>query len=471
MRIVPFIEPKLSDMQAGFRPARGCRDNILILAMSIHHLIESAADDTRSLGIITYIDFVAAFDSVLHSYLLTALKQYGVPLKYCRLVEAIYESATVRVRIQEAGGARSYSRNIAIKRGVIQGDIPSPVCFLVALDKLMKEHGGLNTGIQITNNLMLSELEFADAAIPNKDTITASLRLSNLDRHAKEQAGMTISIPKTKVQHIRPRPRVSETTENDVTSLPAEKQFQHKCDACEMTYPTRHGLSVHKGRWCKRNKRAKKPSRKGTVCDRIIKRIKVEQYQNTLDTVKMGNAELENVYSFVYLGAEIAGDGDNEVTVSHRIDVAWGRYAEYRAILTSTKLPVSMRVRFYVAVIISTMIYGCCAWLLTDIIKRKLNGVNSKMLAMITRNAIHKEAADPTFNIIDYVLQRRWRYLGHVLRLDKERSVRRYLLELSPREAPFIAGSLLSDTRFETVDDMIEAAANREQWQQTWTDR
>ena len=57
MRIIPFIEPKLSDMQAGFRLGRGCRDNILILTMAIHHLLERTGVGD-SAGVITYIDFV-----------------------------------------------------------------------------------------------------------------------------------------------------------------------------------------------------------------------------------------------------------------------------------------------------------------------------------------------------------------------------------------------------------------------------
>ena len=128
-------------MQAGFRKGRGC----------------------RTLGIITYIDFTAAFDSILHSYLHNAIKSYGVPLMYCRLVRAIYDSAKVRVRIQEKNGKRMYSRNVDIRRSIIQGDIPSPVCFLIALDKkLLKDHGALNQGIQINEYLVLSHLAFAD---------------------------------------------------------------------------------------------------------------------------------------------------------------------------------------------------------------------------------------------------------------------------------------------------------------------
>ena len=160
------MTPKLTDMLAGFRKDRGCRDNILILTSVIDYLLRTAEDSARSQGILTYIDFTAAFDSILHSYLLNALKSYGVPLKYCRLVKAIYESAQVRVRIQEKSGAKSYSRNIIIIRGVIQGDIPSPICFLIALDKLLKDHGDIERDLKVGNSLLLSDLEFAYHCCP-----------------------------------------------------------------------------------------------------------------------------------------------------------------------------------------------------------------------------------------------------------------------------------------------------------------
>lgn len=465
LRILPYISPKLSDMQAGFRKSRGCRDNILILIMTIQHLLKEAEDDARSQGIITYIDFTAAFDSILHSYLLGALKQYGVPLKYCRLVKAIYDSAKVRVRLQSQGGNKSYSRSIPVNRGVIQGDVPSPVCFLVALDRILREHGGLDTGIRISDNLLLSDLEFADdAALPNEDTDSATNRLTTLDIGAKEEAGMIISIPKTKVQHIRKRPTVSSTTENDILNLPAEKKFKFECDKCSMTYPTKHGLSVHKGRWCKKRKTAKKPSRKGTVADRIITRQKIEDYHQALDKVKIGTNTLENVYSFVYLGAEIASDGDPEVTVKHRCDIAWARFNEYRKVLTAAKLPVDMRIRLLKSLVTSAMIYGSSAWLFTNRMKQKLNGVNSKMLSLVTRRSIHDEARQPTFDVVEHVMSRRWEYLGHILRLDDHRALRRYLLELSPAEQPFPEGSLLADTNFQTIAEMNEAASDRNNW-------
>ena len=466
LRILPYITPLLSDMQAGFRKNRGCRDNITILVTVINHLLKTAEQEV-SQCVMTYIDFTAAFDSIKHSYLISALKEYNVPLKYCRLVKLIYDSAAMRVRIQEVGGKKSYSRNINIRRGVIQGDIPSPVCFLVALDKLLKDHGQLDKGILISTNLSISELDYADdCALPSPNSTTASERLTNLDTNAQREAGMVISIPKTKAQHIMKQPKMPDTTEVDVQNLPEDKQFKFRCEFCDMTYPTKHGLAVHQGRWCKKRKTSKKPSRKGTVADRIIKRMKTEVHQATLPKVHINNSELENVYSFTYLGADIPADGNPEVAVQHRTNIAWGRFGEYRTTLLSTKLPRSTRVRLYRTLIgQTTMIYGCEAWSFTEKIKKKINGVNSKMLSQITKRTIHQEAASPTFNIVGYIRKQRWSYLGHIIRLDPNRALRKFVIDLAPEEAPFTEGSLTADSHFSTKEELINAANNRVEWQ------
>ena len=91
---------------------------------------------------------------------------------------------------------------------------------------------------------------------------------------------------------------------------------------CHIIYPSKHGLFVHKERWCKGRKRHKKPSRKVTVADRVVQRHKVDEFQKTLDQVKLDGIDLDSVYSFIYLGAEIAGDGDHSITLKHRCNIA-----------------------------------------------------------------------------------------------------------------------------------------------------
>ena len=210
--------------------------------------------------------------------------------------------AAVRVRLQERNGSKNYSRNVPIRRGVIQGDIPSPVCFLVALDKILKDHGSLHIGLQVTADLLLSDLEFADdASLPNENTDAASARLTTLDQKAQEKAGMQISIPKTKNQHIMKRPAVTPTTESDIDNLPPEKALKFICDKCNYSFANYHGMRVHQGIHCKKRKTTKKQIRKGTVADKVITEMKIREYQKQLPKVRIGNEELDNVYSMEYL--------------------------------------------------------------------------------------------------------------------------------------------------------------------------
>ena len=86
-------------------------------------------------------------------------------------------------------------------------------------------------------------MEFADdAALGNTITDTASIRMTNLDSGSAE-AGMSISKPKTKAQHIRHRPKVAATMEADIANLPMQDL-------------------LHKGKWCKGRKALIASSRK-----------------------------------------------------------------------------------------------------------------------------------------------------------------------------------------------------------------
>ena len=111
-----------------------------------------------------------------------------------------------------------------------------------------------------------------------------------------------------------------------------------------------------------------------------------------------------------------------------------------------------------------TLTYACGAWLFTDDLKKKLNGVNSKMLSQITKRSIHQEAANPTFNTVDFVMQQRWEYLGHILRMDHYRATRRFLIELSPSNPPYIDGSLFADAPHRTVQELRDLASDRDLW-------
>ena len=93
------------------------------------------------------------------------------------------------------------------------------------------------------------------------------------------------------------------------------------------------------------------------------------------------------------------------------------------------------------------------------------------MLANITKRSTHEEAKDPTFDAIESVYQRRWTYLGHVLRMEEDQPVRKFLLGTSPDRSPYIPGSLLDDTDFDTIDEMVIVANDRKRWKKLYRKR
>ena len=83
---------------------------------------------------VTFVDYTAAFDTVSHKFLDKALKEAGVPIKMHTMFRAAYQSATAFTTTTGAGGVEVKSGTFPIRRGVLQGDITSPLYFILALE-------------------------------------------------------------------------------------------------------------------------------------------------------------------------------------------------------------------------------------------------------------------------------------------------------------------------------------------------
>ena len=129
---------KLPDTQAGFRPARGCRDNVCALRWFINMVLREGRQ-----AVVTFIDYSAAFDTESQLFLDSALAETGISSKVWRIVQAIF----VRIRQQDGGVAMSEPFNI--DRGVLQGDIFSPVCFIAGLDRIFRLYDHVNPGMTV----------------------------------------------------------------------------------------------------------------------------------------------------------------------------------------------------------------------------------------------------------------------------------------------------------------------------------
>ena len=94
----------------------------------------------------------------------------------------------------------------------------------------------------------------------------------------------------------------------------------NKCESCGREFTKQRGLNIHMARWCDCGRTQR--SCRGTLTDTAVKTAKRRAAEATLDKVIIGDDVLDNVLTFEYLGSRLQCDGDDQVDVRHRMDIA-----------------------------------------------------------------------------------------------------------------------------------------------------
>jgi len=538
-KIAPYIDSFLSDAQAGFRPERGCRDNVLIL----NTIIESALRRGSEL-LFAFIDFKAAFDSIDHGFILRCMRNCKVPNKLIRLVNAIYNTASAMVRIQSSTGHNYYSKKFNIRRGVLQGDTMSPLLFILGLNELLSQIPSSDfiiakdeQGDISTNNLAYAD----DAALLFRSQKDASRVLTSFATYCDQKASMSISENKTKTMIIRPLRRVSATTVADVKALklpfvcgfcgktfasskglkihktkwcfrekkePSSK-LSEVCNACGFAFASKKGLRIHTKRWCNKKKMFQSSSQKcelstspsrsalgsfmcthcgllfskkkgiiahesqwcgrrketqGTSADKMVKEDKHRQRAKEDGTVEIGPNQIENVLSFTYLGCKLQGNGDPYVQMEQRMVTATAKFLAMKKIWNSSALSQALKLRLYACIVGSIATYSCESWRLDVKATKKIRGFNRRLLSWMLGSSIVEETKNPSWCIIALIKRIRHRFLGHLLRMQQNRLLRRVFVASMGAFSPYPQGSLLNDW-VEPLSEIVELASDRITWQ------
>ena len=245
MRLIGKREAHLQDWQAGFRPHRGCRDNTMVLRTLCQRMMSLG----QSIAI-TFIDYASAFDTVSHKFLDEALVKAGASNKTRAMFRAVYRSASAFTAVADADGKSVKSDVFAIRRGVVQGDITSPLYFILALDLILRRYDDVAGKGVAFGDILLHTLGYADdvALIDYGHPAgieMASNRVTAIAAGSKKDADMTIKIKKTKVLHVRTQDPITATTEAEALNV---CKFTCPHWGCDFKFRTKRGLRVHEGR-------------------------------------------------------------------------------------------------------------------------------------------------------------------------------------------------------------------------------
>ena len=129
-RLQQYVNCEIPDVQAGFREARGIRDQIANIIL----IIRKAGKSQKKIYF-CFIDYAKAFDCVDYNQLWKILKEMGIPDHLTCLLRNLYadQEATVRT-----GHGTAWFQ---IGKGVRQGCILSPCLFNLYAEYIMRNAG------------------------------------------------------------------------------------------------------------------------------------------------------------------------------------------------------------------------------------------------------------------------------------------------------------------------------------------
>ena len=92
----------------------------------------------------------------------------------------------------------------------------------------------------------------------------------------------------------------------------------------------------------------------------------------------------------------------------------------------SSGISFGLKIRIYKAAICSLFTYGSEAWTLDENTRAIINGVNARCLNRITGRVVHVEASarTRTYDLVGDIRKRKYKWLGHILRMDRSRLVK-----------------------------------------------
>ena len=282
-RLLSPSEGFLQDWQAGFRAARGCRDNSMILKVLCDKMMAMG----QSLAVV-FIDYKAAFDSVSHKFIDTALEKAGVSTKARAMFRAIYKAAAAFTTVSGADGKTVRSDLFAISRGVLQGDVTSPLFFIMALELILRRHDAANpdTGVPMAD-ILIHQLGYADdLAAMDVGTPEGVLRLTDrvgsISQGSREDADMILNKEKTVAMHVREQDAITPTTPEE-----AKDVCKYTCPHlnCGFKFTSLAGLRVHMGRcsWKDEYEVDKIVGHRGAMVSRQYK-VRWKDYSSDFDT-------------------------------------------------------------------------------------------------------------------------------------------------------------------------------------------
>ena len=397
---------KVDDMQCGFMPGRGTSDAIFI----VRQLQEKYLSKKKSLYY-CFVDLEKAFDRVPRRVIEFALRKKGVEEKLVQTVMRLYEGARTRVRVDS-----ELSEPFAVKVGVHQGSVLSPLLFITVMDVLSE---GVRQGL-------LFELLYADDLVIMAESMQELERMYTEWKKSMESKGLRVNVGKTKIM-IGDGAKTVSRSEIDPCSMCGTrvKRNSIRCNRCKLWVHAKcsgvkGGLGKVEGTFI-----CKKCVSRGVETRRVDK----EEVNRIADGVEI-------VENFCYLGDMIQKEGGCDKAVRERVRKGWLKFKELSGVVCNRRIALKTRGVLYRACVRTVMMYGCESWPIKkeneDTLVRAERRMIRMMCGVTLGNRENSRDLLRRLGLVDDIVvgvkKARLRWFGHVFRRDVDVGVKRAFL-------------------------------------------
>lgn len=194
-RLLPYMESIIGEYQSGFRVGRSTTDQLF----SIRQILEKCKEYNVEIHQL-FVDFKAAYDSVIRRKLWRVMEEFGVPDKLISLTKLTLNGAKSQVRIRN-----KLSDVFDIEEGLRQGDPLATLLFNLMLEAAVRNMD-MDTGSTIfTKSSQL--LGFADDLdIIGRSMDVVKEKFVSLDRKGTD-LGLKVNDAKTEYMIVTPSNR------------------------------------------------------------------------------------------------------------------------------------------------------------------------------------------------------------------------------------------------------------------------
>ena len=447
-----LAEQRLQEYQCGFRPQRGCSDQIF----SVRRLSELSISLQQRLYI-AFVDLRKAFDSVNRAALWAILRASGLPEPLVRALADLHTDTTCRIKV----GA-SYSRPFIMEWGVQQGCPLAPLLFNIFIDWVVREALAACPDCGVTLQYGFSDRgalagppargssEFRLPFLMLADDIAAlASSAEGLERFMKalevacQRWGLIISPGKTELMLVG---GAAATACEGCLQLQPEGSML-LCDRCEagwhMACLDPPLSTIPPGTWlcptCQAA--APDPSHPPTAAAAAAAGAADGSGSKWRPPITIGGSVLSWTENFKYLGAHITATGGLDTELSHRIGLAAAVFRRLqRPFFSQRAIPMRIRMIVFTVMVLSVLLYGCESWALSGTQLLRLEVFQRGLLRQILGVRRSDRVRDDELyarcagveRIETHWRRRALRWLGHIGRMDESRITKRLLWAALP---------------------------------------